>query len=321
MPPSGDSRPRPMGGRPLPPTPEPTRPLEIRRPKTPLLKLQLPDPEPPRRAPTPKISVQIPVVNGRAAPLSDATDMMSTHTIGPALNGHSDSHSDPSITVRPPLSSGTDFEHKDDYEKLRKQISELSVRKARESESEDDEETVSRRFKGDHWTDDDFKVLARLGEGAGGAVFKVEEKRSGTIMARKTIPTHATPGIQLIRELSFMSVEHPHIIEYMGAYISSSSSEVNVLMELGEGGSLDAVAKKVRELGKRISEPVIAQLALGVRLCFTLLVSYINVPSRYSGDLTTSIAGGLFIETLNHQISSLPETVLSNSVISEYQVN
>ncbi|KAF8575110.1 kinase-like protein, partial [Ramaria rubella] len=114
------------------------------------------------------------------------------------------------------------------------------------------------------WDDDDFEDIGRLGEGAGGAVHRVRDKRNNVIMARKTIPTRTTPAIQLIRELSFMSTDHPNIIVFHGAYISPSSSEVKVLMEVCEGGSLDAVGKKVRELGRRISEKVAGKLAEGI---------------------------------------------------------
>jgi mitogen-activated protein kinase kinase len=325
---SGDPRPRPMGGRPLPQTPHPpppleprleVQPLEIRRPKTPL-RLQVPSIEPPRRPTTPKISIQLPAANGRAAPLPDGTDM----NITIQHNRPPDHHNDPSATVRPPLlpSEPTDRI----LDEVRQQISELSIsirRKDPES-SEDDEETVSREFKGDHWTDDDFEVLARLGEGAGGAVYKVKEKRTGRIMARKTIPTHSTPAIQLIRELSFMSTDHPHIIEYLGAYISPSSSEVNVLMELCEGGSLDAVSKKVSELKKRISEAVIAQLALGVRYYPVLRMYTVDINLaffRSSRVSTTFTQRGLSIEISNRQISFLVKMVLLNCAILESRGN
>ncbi|KIJ49606.1 hypothetical protein M422DRAFT_66080 [Sphaerobolus stellatus SS14] len=238
---------------------QPVAPLNIRR--APVLHLQVPTAGP-NRPRTPKISLQIPPVNGRAAPPPEPGDLSST--IGPTTNGDSRS-SDPLVTVRPQTASGSAVEHPNGIEELRRQISEISLRKtSREPDSEDDDDSESRRFKGDKWVDDDFEELQRLGEGAGGAVYKVKEKKTGLIVARKTIPTRTTPAIQLIRELSFMSSEHPNIIEYYGAYISPSSSEVNVLMELCEGGSLDAVSKRLRELSKRISEKACGKLALGI---------------------------------------------------------
>ncbi|CAE6390592.1 unnamed protein product [Rhizoctonia solani] len=228
------------------------------------------------------------------------------------------------------------------------------------------------------WSDDMLEVVCRLGEGAGGAVSKVIDKRNGRVMARKlldketytifprnvlfqagfdalfdardeinclflpsclvdingwyttgpdemgpvhasygilpymvhgephlgpdpyliiihsstassqfidpwarlvitlpTIPTGTVPARQLLRELQFSKLVHPNLIVCYGAYITAPPSEENsggmtpeihILMELGEGGSLDAIARqmKVRHANVRIGEKVIARLAEGV---------------------------------------------------------
>lgn len=303
---SGDLRPRPRpgGARPLPSSPQPhvvelpqeTEPLHL-RPMTPTQRLQVPGlgsrPSTPRRPVTPILSLRIPV-NGRSEPPAEPIDTTSASLIVP-----SESPSDINArTVRPPVSSGSGIEEPDQFEKLRTAISDLSIRergRERHGDTEHsyrrvpgplDEEGHRGGYSGDDWADDDFENIGRLGEGAGGAVHKVKDKRSGIIMARKTIPTRTTPAIQLIRELSFMSTDHPNIIVFHGAYISPSSSEVKLLMEVCEGGSLDAVGKKVRELGRRISEKVAAKLAEGVRLNLPAFRSFSNVFScRFSRDL------------------------------------
>jgi mitogen-activated protein kinase kinase len=85
-------------------------------------------------------------------------------------------------------------------------------------------------------------------------------------MARKTITTREMPMKQLDRELSFMSsTSHTNIIKFYAAYISPSSSEIKLLMEFGEGGSLEAVGKRIREKGWRVGEKVAGRLAEGVR--------------------------------------------------------
>lgn len=120
-------------------------------------------------------------------------------------------------------------------------------------------------YSAEELSDDIFDEIKRLGEGAGGAVHKVKDRRSGRIMARKTITTRETPPRQLLRELSFMrNTVHKNICPFYGAYISPSSSEVKVLMECCEGGSLEAVGRRIRELGGRISERVAGRLAEGV---------------------------------------------------------
>ncbi|EKM54527.1 uncharacterized protein PHACADRAFT_258440 [Phanerochaete carnosa HHB-10118-sp] len=117
----------------------------------------------------------------------------------------------------------------------------------------------------DKYSDDVLEELSRLGEGAGGAVYKVRDKRTGAIMARKTITTLEAPMKQLLREIKIISsTSHVNIIKFYGAYMSSSSSEVKVLMEYGEGGSLESVGKQLRLIGGRVSEKVTSRLAEGI---------------------------------------------------------
>lgn len=115
------------------------------------------------------------------------------------------------------------------------------------------------------WADGDFEEIASLGEGAGGAVHKVKHTPTGMIIARKTITTREAPMKQLLRELKIMSeTKHPNIVAFYGVYMSPSSSEVKILMECCEGGSLESVAKKIRERGAIVGEKIACRLAEGV---------------------------------------------------------
>lgn len=126
----------------------------------------------------------------------------------------------------------------------------------------------------DQWSDDLLEELSRLGEGAGGAVYKVRDRRTGMVMARKTITTLEAPMKQLLREIKITSsTEHVNIIHFYGAYISPSSSEVKVLIDYCEGGSLESVGKRMREIGGRVGEKVAGRLAEGVRLPYSGLRS------------------------------------------------
>ncbi|KII92885.1 hypothetical protein PLICRDRAFT_51213 [Plicaturopsis crispa FD-325 SS-3] len=116
-----------------------------------------------------------------------------------------------------------------------------------------------------HWTDDVLEEIDRLGEGAGGAVHKVRDRRTGLLMARKTITTHEAPMKQLLRELLIISSNtHENIILFHGSYISPSSSEVKILMEYSQGGSLEAVGKRIKERGGRVGESVAGRIAEGI---------------------------------------------------------
>lgn len=117
------------------------------------------------------------------------------------------------------------------------------------------------------YTDDDLEELSRLGEGAGGAVHKVKDLRNGKIMARKTITTREAPMKQLLREISIISsTEHVNIILFHGAYMSPSSSEVKILMEFCEGGSLEAVGRRIKDRGAVVGEKIAGRIAEGVSI-------------------------------------------------------
>jgi mitogen-activated protein kinase kinase len=124
------------------------------------------------------------------------------------------------------------------------------------------------------WSDDVLEEQSRLGEGAGGAVHKVKDKRTGKVMARKTITTREAPMKQLLRELSIISsTEHINIVLFHGAFMSPSSSEVKILMEYCEGGSLEAVGKRIKERGAVVGEKIAGRLAEGVGANFDELLS------------------------------------------------
>jgi len=140
-------------------------------------------------------------------------------------------------------------------------------------------QVLSNSSYGDEWSDEFLQELDRLGEGAGGAVHKVRDKRTDVVMARKTITTREAPMKQLNRELSFMSsTSHPNIIKFFAAYISPSSSEIKLLMDYCEGGSLEVVGKRIREKGWRVGEKVAGRLAEGVSFGFCLSVPKPVVP-------------------------------------------
>jgi len=137
------------------------------------------------------------------------------------------------------------------------------VRRAIESEKQDNEMR--------NWTDDQLEEIERLGEGAGGAVFKVRVKDTGSVIAKKTIPaTHSTPARQLVREFSFLAhCVHENITAFYGAFMSSPTAEhgmeVCLLMEYCDGGSLDSVSRQIRKLQfGRVGEKVVGKIAPGI---------------------------------------------------------
>lgn len=157
-----------------------------------------------------------------------------------------------------------------------------------------------------NWSDEVIEELQRLGEGAGGAVHKVKDKRSGKIIARKTITTRQAPR-QLLREVHIMTTtQHINIIPFYGAYISPSTSEVKILMEYCEGGSLEAVGKRLRDHGAIVGEKIAGRLAEGVSLRpkFKFVSCQSHFVLRFFKDLLISTGKRLYIATSSPRIFS-----------------
>jgi len=147
---------------------------------------------------------------------------------------------------------------------IRKMDSRMESTVQQEESTSDGEYSVGPSPTGD-WSDDVLAVLSRLGEGASGTVHAVRDERTGKCYARKTIVTRVSPLKYVLRELSIISaLKHRNIIAFYGAYMSPSSSEVKVLMELGEGRSLEAVSMEIRRHRWRVGEKVAGRIAEGV---------------------------------------------------------
>ena len=117
------------------------------------------------------------------------------------------------------------------------------------------------------WTEAEtyLEDVERLGDGTGGEVFKVRDRRTNKILARKIIQARSTPPRQLVRELNALSTaKNRNLIRVYGVYISPSSSEVKVVMELCEGQSLEAISERIKRLGNRASEKVVGKIGEGV---------------------------------------------------------
>ncbi|KAK7053484.1 Protein kinase C signaling pathway involved MAPKK protein [Paramarasmius palmivorus] len=246
---------------PLPPlhVPEPvntTQPLNIRKSKPDGHQLSPPTlsiPTPGRR--TPNIKLQIPA--GNLGPENyygggPQQELPANSTNNPPDDGPvTIKPSTPNLhTEMPPHTQIPP----DPVEKIRKMIDQVGI----DDDAIPDLATTA-------WSNDLLEEVARLGEGAGGAVHKVKDKRTGRILARKTITTREAPTHQLLRELSVMSTtDHPNITKFYGAFMSPSSSEVMIIMEYCEGGSLEAIGKRIKERGAVVGEKIAGRIAEGV---------------------------------------------------------
>ncbi|KAK0557008.1 Protein kinase C signaling pathway involved MAPKK protein [Tilletia horrida] len=109
-----------------------------------------------------------------------------------------------------------------------------------------------------------LKILFRLGEGSSGEVQKALHVPTGLMMAKKSISTSPNPDIhrQILRELSFLRTCHsPYIVKYYGAFLEEEDTQIAICMEFCEGGSLDAIYRRVMARNGRTGEKVLAKVA------------------------------------------------------------
>ncbi|KAI9633024.1 kinase-like domain-containing protein [Dioszegia hungarica] len=110
-------------------------------------------------------------------------------------------------------------------------------------------------------------VVRRLGEGSGGAVELVRDPGTGRLLAKKVIARTANPAMhrQLLRELEFLDAcSSPYIVDHYGSFLADHDSQVGILMEYCEGGSLDSLLRRMKETGMRCSEHVLGRIASSV---------------------------------------------------------
>ncbi|KAJ6594147.1 kinase-like domain-containing protein [Mycena capillaripes] len=261
-----------------------TAPLNIVRKQPPRPTLAVPAPSP-ARSPTPSLSLAIPGSSSRPntpkpsirlaipAAKSEGSEFGGGYYGGGPPDsavrlGTPDRPEE--LTIRPDSSGGTARPDTEPLAPIRTLLGVIEKRPSSSrsnppSDAEDDAIPATSNSTILPWGDDVLEELSRLGEGAGGAVHKVKDKRSGKIMARKTITTREAPMKQLLRELSIISsTEHINIILFYGAYMSPSTSEVKIVMEFCEGGSLEAVGRRIKERNAVIGEKIVGRLAEGV---------------------------------------------------------
>ncbi|CAN6309616.1 unnamed protein product [Urochloa humidicola] len=107
----------------------------------------------------------------------------------------------------------------------------------------------------------DFEKLALLGRGNGGAVYKVAHRRTGALYALKVLHRGDPAGgaaseVDALRRAD----TSPHVVRCHSVLPASSSGDVALLLELVDGGSLDAVVAR----RGAFPEPALAEVAAQV---------------------------------------------------------
>jgi len=129
---------------------------------------------------------------------------------------------------------------------------------------------------------EDLTLIRRLGEGAGGSVDLVKDKE-GKVMAKKVSPSAryrielclmkqviartANPQMhkQLLIELEILNLcDSPYIVQHFGSFLADRDTQIGILMEYCEAGSLDNLLGKMKKKDMRCSEHVLGRIASSV---------------------------------------------------------
>lgn len=98
-----------------------------------------------------------------------------------------------------------------------------------------------------------FNLLAKLGEGAYGSVYKALHKESGEVLAIKQVPVD-TDLQEIIKEISIMQqCDSPYVVKYFGSYFKNT--DLWIVMEYCGAGS---VSDCMRLRNKTLTEDEIA---------------------------------------------------------------
>ncbi|XP_031094067.1 serine/threonine-protein kinase ATG1t isoform X2 [Ipomoea triloba] len=114
----------------------------------------------------------------------------------------------------------------------------------------------------------EYKILCRLGGGAGAQVWKAEHKRSGQVVALKQIRlSNLTPHLNncLHSSLTFLSsVNHPNIIRLF--HFFQAEDCVFMVLEFCDGGNLASYIHHHGRVQQCVAKGFIQQLGAGLQL-------------------------------------------------------
>ncbi|XP_057309628.1 serine/threonine-protein kinase 3/4-like [Hydractinia symbiolongicarpus] len=133
-----------------------------------------------------------------------------------------------------------------------------------------------------------FDLLAKLGEGAYGCVFKAMHKESGEVLAIKQVPVD-TDLQEIIKEISIMQqCDSPYVVKYFGSYFKNT--DLWIVMEYCGAGS---VSDCMRLRNKTLTEDEIACI------CRDTLkgLEYLHLRRKIHRDVK---AGNILLNTEGH---------------------
>ena len=109
--------------------------------------------------------------------------------------------------------------------------------------------------------EDNYKLLSKIGKGAFGKVFKVQNKKTNKILALKIIKKseREEENEELLNEIEIMiKLEHPNIIKIYDYYLNKNN--YYIIMEYVSGGELYDYINKEKKFSERKTKIIMSQL-------------------------------------------------------------
>ncbi|KAA0171336.1 hypothetical protein FNF28_00827 [Cafeteria roenbergensis] len=112
----------------------------------------------------------------------------------------------------------------------------------------------------------DFVVLAKLGKGAFGTVYKVQRKQDGKVYALKKIAIGKMPRRDLLDTMGevrlLASISHANIVRFAEAFIIEKSMELCIVQEFADGGDLAMQVEQLSKARRYMAEELIWTYAI-----------------------------------------------------------
>lgn len=105
-----------------------------------------------------------------------------------------------------------------------------------------------------------YELLDQIGKGSFSVVYKARTTQDGTLVAVKKVKVKEMRDEKAksdcVKEVALLQkLDHPHVIKYHTSFIVNG--ELNIVLELADGGDLAKFIKCFRQHGKLVPEPTI----------------------------------------------------------------